>query len=76
MGLDWTLKHHRVKYVVVHGRETVKELIKEWTDYQRRFLRKVQTQQISPLPGIRLETIIKPSTNFNYLAGPYKPMSG
>ena len=40
MGLNNTLNHVREKYVVVHGRETVKKVIKKCPECRRRFREK------------------------------------
>ena len=62
-GLNYTLNHLREKYVVVQGRETVKKVIKECPECQRRLRGKPATQQMAPLPTIRLEAKMKPFTN-------------
>ena len=49
--------------MVVHGRETVKKVIKEFPECGRRFRRKPATQLMAPLPNIRLEATTKPFTN-------------
>ena len=63
MGLNYTLNHLREKYIVVHGRETVKKLIKECPECGRRFRGKPATQEMAPLPNIWLEATMKPFTN-------------
>ena len=77
MGLNYTLNHLREKYVVVHGREAVKKIIKECPECQRRFRGKPATQQMAPLPIIRLEVTMKPFTNCAVdFAGPYFTVQG
>ncbi|XP_067036333.1 uncharacterized protein [Acropora muricata] len=61
--LELHTDHIREKYLVVHGRETVKKVIKECFECQRRFRGKPAAQQIAPLPAIRLEATMKPFTN-------------
>ena len=53
MGLHYTLNHVREKYVVVHGRETVKKVIKNVLQCRRRLRGKAAAQQMATLPTIR-----------------------
>ena len=77
LSLNYTLNHLREKYLVVHGREAVKEVIKECLECQRRFRGKPATQQMAPLPAIRLEATMKPFTNCEVdFAGPYLIVQG
>ena len=55
--------HLREKYVVVHGGERVKQVIKECPECRRRFRGKPATQQMASLPTRRLEATMKPFTN-------------
>ena len=58
--------------MVVHARETVKKVIKECAECRIRFRGKPATQQMAPLPNIRLEATMKPFTNCTVdFAGPY-----
>ena len=77
MGLNYTLNHLREKFMVIHARETVKKVIRECFECQRRFRGKPATQQMAPLPTIRLEVTMKPFTNcaVDY-AGPYLTVQG
>ncbi|XP_015747380.1 PREDICTED: uncharacterized protein LOC107327142 [Acropora digitifera] len=52
LGLNYPLNHVREKYLVVHGRERVKKVIKECFECQRRFRGKPGTPQMAPLPAI------------------------
>ena len=63
--------------MVIHARETVKKVIRECLECQRRFRGKPATQQMAPLPIIRLEVTMKPFTNcaVDY-AGPYLTVQG
>jgi len=77
MGLNYTLNHLREKYVVVHARETVKKVIKECAECRIRFRGKPATQQMAPLPTMRLEATMKPFTNCAVdFAGPYLTVQG
>ena len=77
MGLNYTLNHLREKYVVVHARETVKKVIKGCAECRIRFRGKPATQQMAPLPTIRLEATMKPFTNCAVdFAGPYLTVQG
>ena len=64
VGLNYTLNDLREKYLVVHGRERVKKVIKkECLECQRRSRGKPATQRMAPLPAIRLEATMKPFRN-------------
>ena len=77
MGLNYTLNHLREKYLVVHGSETVKKVIKECPECRRRFRRKPATQQMAPLPSIRLEATMRTFTNCaTDFAGPFYTTQG
>ena len=52
MGLNYTVNRLGEKYVVVHGRETVKKLNKECPECRKRFRGKPATRQMAPLPTI------------------------
>ena len=72
MGLNYTLNHLRESYIVVHARETVKRIMKECSEYKRRFRGKPLQQQMAPLPRIRLVLTMKPFTNCAVdFAGPF-----
>lgn len=63
--------------MVVHARETVKKVIKECAECRIRFRGKPATQQMAPLPTIRLEATMKPFTNCAVdFAGPYLTVQG
>ena len=63
--------------MVVHARETVKKVIKECAECRIRFRGKLATQQMAPLPTIRLEATMKPFTNCAIdFAGPYLTVQG
>ena len=77
MGLNYTLNHLREKYIVVHGREIGKKLIKKCSECRRRFRGKPATQQMAALPTIRLEATMKPFTNCAVdFDGPYITVQG
>ena len=63
MGVNFTLNHLRERYMVVNGRELVKRTIKTCAECKRRFRGKPSSQQMAPLPKIRLELTMKPFTN-------------
>ena len=63
MGLNFTLNHLRQRYHVVHEREMVKRTMRECRECKRRFTGKPCTQQMAPLPKLRLELTMKPFTN-------------
>jgi hypothetical protein len=76
MGVNVTLNHLRERYHVVH-REMVKRTIKECSECKRRFIGKPGTQQMAPLPKLRLEMTMKPFTNCAVdFAGPYLTKQG
>ena len=55
MGLNYTIKHLRGKYLVVHFREQVKRVTREYFEWARRFRSKPVHQQMAPLLKIRLQ---------------------
>ena len=55
MGVNFTLNHLRERYMVVNGRELVKRTIKTCAKCKRRFRGKPSSQQMAPLPKIRLD---------------------
>ena len=75
MGFNYTLNHLREKYMVIHAQETVKKVIRECLECHRRFRGKPATQQMAPLPTIRLEVTMKLFTTVDF-AGPYLTVQG
>ena len=72
MGVNFTLNHLRQRYHVVHGREMAKKTVRKCTECKWRFTGKPCTQQMAPLPKLRLELTMKPFTNCAVdFAGPY-----
>ena len=61
MGLNYTINHVREKYLVVHVREQVKRVMREYFECARRFQTKPAHQQMAPLPKIRLQQSSRPS---------------
>ena len=55
MGVNFTINHLREKYLVVHVRQEVKRCVSSCAECSRRFRIRPKTQQMAPLPGIRLE---------------------
>ena len=77
MGVNFTLNHLRKRYHVVHGREMVKRTVKECSECKRRFLGRPCTQQMAPLPKLRLELTLRPFANCAVdFAGPYLTKQG
>ena len=77
MGVNFTLRHLRQRYHVVHGREMVKKSMRECTECKPRFTGKPCTQQMAPLPKLRLDLMMKPFTNCVVdFAGPYLTKQG
>ncbi len=77
MGVNFTLNHLRERYMVVNGRELVKRTIKTCAECKRRFRGKPSSQQMAPLPKIRLEPTMKPFTNCSVdFAGPFFTKQG
>ena len=74
---NFTLNHLREKYLVIHGRKQVKSCVSQCTECRRRFHKRTVTQQMAPLPKIRLERTMKPFTNtaVDY-GGPYLTKQG
>ena len=77
MGVNFTLNHLRERYMVVNGRELVKRTIKACAECKRRFRGKAASQQMAPLPKIRLELTMQPFTNCSVdFAGPFFTKQG
>ena len=55
MGLNYTINHVHEKYLVVHVREQVKRVTREYFECARRFRSKLVHQQVAPLLKIRLQ---------------------
>ena len=55
MGVNFTINHLREKYLVVHARQEVKCCVSSCAECSRQFRIRQKTQQMAPLPGIRLE---------------------
>ena len=55
MGLNYTINHVQEKYLVVHVREQVKRVMREFFECMRRFRSKPAHQQMAPLQKIRLQ---------------------
>ena len=77
MGVNFTLNPLRERYHVVHGREMVKRTVKDCSECKRRFLGRPYTQQMAPLPKLRLELTRRPFANCAVdFAGPYLTKQG
>ena len=77
MGVNFTLNHLQQRYHVVHGREMAKKTVRKCTECKWRFTGKPCTQQMAPLPKLRLELTMKPFTNCAVdFAGPYLTKQG
>ena len=55
MGLNYTINHVHEKYLVVHVREQVKRVTREYFECARRFRSKLVHQQVALLLKIRLQ---------------------
>ena len=55
MGLNYTINHVREKCLLVHVREQVKRVAREYFECARRFRSKLVHQQMAPLLKIRLQ---------------------
>ena len=72
MGVNFTINHLREKYFVVHARQEVKLCVSSCAECSRRFRIKPKTQQMAPLPDIRLEMTGRPFENCaTDYGGPY-----
>ena len=62
MGLNYTINHVHEKYLVVHVREQVKRVTREYFIFEcaRRFRSKLVHQQVAPLLKIRLQQSSRP----------------
>ena len=60
MGLTYTINHVRKKYLVVLVREQVKRVMRECFECARRLRSKPASQQMAPLPKIRLQQSSRP----------------
>ena len=60
MGLNYTIDHGQEKYLVVHVREQVKRVMREFFECMRRFRSKPAHQQMAPLQKIRLQQSSRP----------------
>ena len=77
MGVNVTTNHLREKYLVVHARQEVKRCVSSCAECSRRFRIRPKTQQMAPLPGIRLEMTGRPFENCaTDYAGPYFTKQG
>lgn len=73
MGVNYTLNYLREKYFFIHGRQEVKNCIKDCAECSGT----VAQQQMAPLPRIRLEVTGRPFTNCSTdFAGPFYTMQG
>ena len=60
MGLTYRINHVREKYLVVLVREQVKRVMRECSECARRFRSKPASQQMAPLPKIKLQQSSRP----------------
>ena len=72
MGVNFTINHLREKYLVIHVREEVKRVSREFRECARRFKVQPVQQQMAPLPQIRLQMTTKAFANCAVdFGGPY-----
>lgn len=77
MGVNFTLNHLRERYHVVHGREMVKQMAKEYNECKRRFVGKPGAQQMASLHKLKLEMTMRPFANCAVdFAGPHLTKQG
>lgn len=77
MGVNFTINHLREKYLVAHARQEVKRCVSSCAECSRRFRIRPKTQQMAPLPGIRLEMTGRPFENCaTDYGGPYFTKQG
>jgi hypothetical protein len=55
MGVNFTINHLREKHLVVHARQEDKRCVSSCAECSWRFRLRPRTQQMAPLPDIRLE---------------------
>ena len=55
MGINFTINYLRERYIVVRARQEVKRCVSSCAECSRRFRIRPKTQQMAPLPDIRLE---------------------
>ena len=77
MGVNFTLNHLREKYIVIHGRQEVKRCVRDCAECKRRFRGSPASQQMAPLPRVRLEMTMRPFANCAVdFGGPFLTVQG